>query len=123
MAAPVFLCDAAMALDTDMIAKLLLLLGSDKPGEIQSAASALCLLNKSGHDLHDLAAAIKGKPVIVERVVEKTVHVYHDRDEPSPQQIARWCLTQNTRVLRAHELSFVQQMAVRRSAPTDRQLH
>jgi hypothetical protein len=49
--------------DTSRLAKFLLLLGSDKPGEVCAAATALCrTLKSSGHDLHDLVSALNGRP-------------------------------------------------------------
>ena len=49
---------AKSKIDTGKIAKLIRLLGSDKPGEVIAAAAALKrMLAASGKDLHDLAAA------------------------------------------------------------------
>jgi hypothetical protein len=55
------------------LAKFLLLLGSDKPGEVVAAAAALCRTLKSdGHDLRDLVGALNGHVVYRDKIVEKT---------------------------------------------------
>jgi hypothetical protein len=47
-------------IDADRVAKLLRLLGSDKPGEVVAAAAALKrTLEAAGQDLHDLADIVE----------------------------------------------------------------
>jgi len=86
------------------IEKFLLLLGSDKPGEVVAAAAALCRALKSeGRDLHDLVGALNGRVVYRDKIIEKTKVVYSKVEELSPREIAQLCLDQDTSHLNDRE--------------------
>jgi len=44
-----------------------------------------------------------------------------EADEMTPREIARWCRDQDTSRLNAREVSFIEDMAIRRAEPTERQ--
>jgi hypothetical protein len=98
------------------IGKFLLLLGSDKPGEVVAAAAALCRTLKSeGRDLHDLVGALNG------RVVYRDKIIYPKVEELSPREIAQLCLDQDTSHLNDRERRFLDDMSRRYSTPTPKQ--
>jgi hypothetical protein len=102
------------------IEKFLLLLGSDKPGEVVAAAAALCRALKSeGRDLHDLVDALKGRVVYRDKVIEKTN--YPKVEELSPREIAQLCLDQDPSHLNDRERQFLEDMSRRYSVPTPKQ--
>jgi hypothetical protein len=104
------------------IEKFLLLLGSDKPGEVVAAAAALCRTLKSeGRDLHDLVDALKGRVVYRDKIIEKTKVVYPKVEELSPRAIAQLCLDQDTSRLNDREREFLDDMSRRYSTPTPKQ--
>jgi hypothetical protein len=104
------------------VEKFLLLLGSDKPGEVVAAAAALCRALKSeGRDLHDLVGALKGHVVYRDKIIEKTKVVYPKAEELSPREIAQLCLDQDTSQLNDRERQFLDDMSHRYSAPTPKQ--
>jgi ABC-type iron transport system FetAB ATPase subunit len=105
----------------ERIEKFLLLLGSDKPGEVAAAAAALCRALKSeGRDLHDLVGALKGGRVVYrDKVIEKTV--YPKVEELSPREIEQLCLDQDTSRLNDRERQFLEDMSRRYSTPTPKQ--
>jgi hypothetical protein len=98
------------------IEKFLLLLGSDKPGEVVAAAAALCrTLKLEGRDLHDLVGALNGRVVYRDKVV------YPKVEELSPREIAQLCLDQDTSHLNDRERQFLEDMSRRYSTPTPKQ--
>ena len=100
----------------ERIEKFLLLLASDKPGEVVAAAAALCrALKAEGRDLHDLVGALK------ERVVYRDKVVYPKVEELSPREIAQLCLEQDTSHLNDREREFLNDMSRRYSTPTPKQ--
>ena len=102
------------------IEKFLLLLGSDKPGEVVAAAAALCRTLKSeGRDLHDLVGALNGRVVYRDKIIEKTV--YPKVEELSPREIAQLCLDQDTSHLNDREWQFLEDMSRRYGVPTPKQ--
>jgi len=106
----------------ERIEKFLLLLGSDKPGEVVAAAAALCRTLKSeGRDLHDLVGALKGRVIYRDKVIEKTKVVYPKVEELSPREIAQLCLEQDTSYLNDRERQFLEDMSRRYGVPTRKQ--
>src|SRR5262249_49432268 len=103
-------------MNTNRLAKFLLLLGSNKPGEVVAAANALCRTLKSdGHDLHDLVGALNG------RIIYRDKIVYPKIEELSTREIAQLCLDRGTSRLNDRERQFLEDMSRRYSAPTARQ--
>lgn len=104
----------------ERIEKFLLLLASDKPGEVVAAAAALCrALKAEGRDLHDLVGALNGRVVYRDKVVEKKV--YPSVEELSTREIAQLCLDQDTSDLNDRERQFLDDMSRRYSTPTPKQ--
>jgi len=102
--------------------KFLLLLGSDKPGEIVAAAGALCrTLKADGHDLHDLVGMLNGKTN--ERIVYRDKVIYPKVEELSAREVAQLCIDKAlaTRELNDREWNFIRDMADRYSEPTEKQ--
>ena len=100
----------------------MLLLGSDKPGEVVAAAAALRRAPKSeGRELHDLVDALKGRVVYRDKIIEKTKVVYPKVEELSPREIAQLCLDQDTSQLNDREREFLDDMSRHYSAPTPKQ--
>lgn len=107
-------------LPIDRLSKFLLLLSSDKDGEVLAAASALqrCL-KANGNDLHDLVDALKAP----------AAPIAFDASSPRHQVIADKILSiddafvrkRGRHCLREHELNFVQQMRERIGKPTAKQ--
>jgi hypothetical protein len=96
----------------ERICQLLLLLGSDKPGEVVAAGGALLrTLKAEGADLHDLVAHLRGK----ERLV------FVDQNANSAQAIARSCLQLDTSRLAPRQRKFIAEMAARLGDPSERQ--
>lgn len=95
------------------LAKLLPLLGSDKPGEVVATAAAIeRTLKGLGCDWHDLAA-------LVERHWSKP-----PADEPKPapwRDLAQRCLQEADHPLQAAEIEFLQSMAHWRGEPSPKQ--
>ena len=109
-------------MNDERIKKSLLLLGSDKPGEVVAAAAALCrVLRATGHDLHDLVRALNRRTVYRDKIVEKTKVVYPKVEELSPREIAQLCLDCGTSCLSDRERQFLEDMSRRYSAPTSKQ--
>jgi hypothetical protein len=110
-------------MNTERIRKFVLLLGSDKPGEVNAAAAALCrALKADGHDLHDLVEALKGTRIIYrDKIVEKTKVVYPKTEELSPREIAQRCLDKGSERLNEREQRFIEDMSRRYGDPTERQ--
>jgi hypothetical protein len=109
-------------MNDERIGKFLLLLGSDKPGEVVAAAAALCrTLKFDGHDLHDLVGALNGRVIYRDKIVEKTKVVYPKVEELSPREIAQLCLDQGTSRLNDRERQFLEDMSRRYGAPTPKQ--
>jgi len=106
----------------ERIEKFLLLLGSDKPGEVVAAAAALCRTLKSeGRDPHDLVGALKGRVIYRDKVIEKTKVVYPKVEKLSPREIAQLCLEQDTSYLNDRERQFLEDMSRRYGVPTPKQ--
>jgi hypothetical protein len=102
----------------ERLKKFFLLLGSDKPGEVVAAAHALVrTLNSDGRDLHDLVGALNGKRQEHIVYVEKRPSI----EELSPREIAQIVIDEAMLDLKDHEFRFVQDMAARYSAPTEKQ--
>jgi hypothetical protein len=109
-------------MNDERIKKSLLLLGSDKPGEVLAAAAALCrVLRATGQDLHDLVRALNGRVVYRDKIVEKTKVVYPKVEELSPREIAQLCLDRGASRLNDRERQFLVDMSHRYSPPTAKQ--
>ena len=105
-----------MQADLVRISKLLPLLGSDKFGEVQAAASAIGrTLNAAGRDWHDVAAAtVRGWSVPA--VVEPQTVILRDW-----QNLARKCQRAGIGTLTEAELDFLRNILGRHTEPSQKQ--
>jgi hypothetical protein len=96
---------SALAIVAPKLSKLIPLLGSDQPGEVVAAATAIHgLLKKAGCDFHDLVAIIeKPSPAARSRTD------FHEPDRPEIHVMAEFCC-RHMAILKDKERLFVQQM-------------
>lgn len=94
----------SLATVTPKLAKLIPLLGSDQPGEVVAAATAIHgLLRKAGCDFHDLVAVIESPPPPARSRSE------YSGPEIDPLEMAEFCC-RHLDVLKDKERQFVLQM-------------
>jgi len=94
--------------EIEKISKLLLMLSSDKSGEVSAAASALIrVLKANGKDLHDLTAALRQPPIKI---------VY----EEDWRNVAKECLNCRS-IFSEKEQKFLQDMSHQMRDPTEKQ--
>lgn len=100
--------------DLHRLAKLVPILGSDKPGEVQAAVSAIGrLLAVDGNDWHDLAAAmVRGWTVPAKSPVATSEYEW--------QHMARACLKAHGS-LSIPQVDFLRNMALRHTPPSEAQ--
>lgn len=103
------------------LAKLVPLLGSDKPGEVVAAANALKrTLHGAGFDFHSLVAAIEfGWPRLSGKI---DVQVTRPDAPQGTQAVARNCIVADGGRLSAVERDFLQTMIHWRGKATERQM-
>lgn len=96
---------SALAIVAPKLSKLIPLLGSDQPGEVVAAATAIHgLLKKAGCDFHDLVTAIESPPSAARSAAE-----YDSGPRGNLQRIADFCI-HHVAALNPKEATFVRQM-------------
>jgi len=97
---------SALSTVTSKLSKLIPLLGSDQPGEVVAAATAIYrTLQSAGCDFHDLVAVIE-KP---SPAAGRSRRDFHSGLEVDPLEMAEFCC-RHMAILKDKERLFVQQM-------------
>jgi hypothetical protein len=105
---------APLAQIAPRLKKLILMLSSDRDGEVVNAARAINnTLHSAGHDWHDLAARLL-------MPAKTATHVARDSDDRDPDVMREFCL-QHQQLLRPRELEFVVSLSDWRGRLTEKQ--
>ncbi len=96
---------SALATVTTKLSKLIPLLGSDQPGEVVAAATAIHrTLQSAGCDFHDLVAVIESPPPAARPRTD-----FHSEPDVDLQEMVEFCV-HHAGSLTPKEASFVRQM-------------
>lgn len=96
---------SSLATVAPKLSKLIPLLGSDQPGEVVAAATAIHrTLQSAGCDFHDLVAVIESPPPAAQPRSE-----FDSGSEIDPLEMAEFCC-RHMAILKDKERQFVQQM-------------